>query len=136
MHYWAPKISINQGQIKVRPIDRILQNFLKEIYHLAHAYPKTIIIIFTAATIVVAAGIPKVRIDTNISTTIKKGAGLQEALHAIDDNFGGTSTAEILIDSGVADGIKDPELLKAMDTLKQKKPAGKTGYCKPGGFCG
>ncbi len=120
MHYWAPKINMNQGQIKVRPIDRILQDFLKEIYHIAHSYPKTIIIIFTAATIVVAAGIPQVRIDTNISTTIKKGAGLQEALHAIDDNFGGTSTAEILIDSGVADGIKDPELLKAMDTLKQK----------------
>lgn len=45
---------------------------------------------------------------------------MREAISKIDEQFGGTATAEILIDSGKIDGIKDPLILQAMDRLEQK----------------
>ena len=125
MHYWAPKVINNAGEIKPRVVDQMLQNGLMNIYDWGLKYPKQIILIFVVATLIALAGIPKVVIDTNIATIIKEGPGLRLALREIDGNFGGTSTTEILIDSGMADGIKNPELLKAIDVLEEKIRAGR-----------
>ncbi len=120
MHYWAPKVTSKSGEIKIRPIDQKLQDGLMVIYDWGLNYPKRIIFIFIVVSAIGLAGIPKVFIDTNITTMIKEGPGLRLALREIDGNFGGTSTAEILIDSGSPDGIKNPQLLKAIDVLEQK----------------
>lgn len=120
MHYWAPNVTDKSGALKMHASDRVLQSMLTRIYHWGNDYPRTIVILFIMVAMWALAGLPKVFIDTNISTMIKEGAGLREALTAIDENFGGTSTAEVLIDSGRADGIKDPGFLKAIEEFEQK----------------
>lgn len=120
MHIWAPKVIDNEGQPIEKRTDRIMQKFLLRVFHLGVDYPKTIIVTFVILGIVALAGLPRVFIDTNISTLIKEGVGVREAISKIDEQFGGTATAEILIDSGKIDGIKDPMILQAMDRLEQK----------------
>ena len=125
MNYWAPKITNKNEKSRRNRTDELLQQLLMKIDYLGKTYPKKIVLLFVVAGAVAIAGLPKVHIDTNVATIIKEGAGLREALFAIDNNFGGTSTAEILIDSGEADGIKDPELLKAIDSLENKIKTGR-----------
>ena len=120
MHFWAPRVMDDEGVIIEKRTDLLMQKFLLRVYHLGIDYPRTIVATFIIFGIIALAGLPKVFIDTNIVTLIKEGVGVREAFTEIDNQFGGTSTAEILIDSGMADGIKDPQLLQAMATLEQK----------------
>ena len=120
MHFWAPKVADEAGVMIEKRTDLLMQQFLLKVYHLGIDYPRTIVATFIIFGIIALAGLPRVFIDTNIVTLIKEGVGVREAFTEIDKRFGGTSTAEILIDSGVADGIKDPQLLQAMATLEQK----------------
>ncbi|MCW8826977.1 MAG: efflux RND transporter permease subunit [Gammaproteobacteria bacterium] len=120
MHFWAPKVEDSDGKMIEKRSDQVMQKFLLKVYHLGVDYPKSIVAIFVIFGIIALAGLPRVFIDTNIVTLIKKGVGVQEAFTEIDKKFGGTSTAEILIDSGQADGIKDPLILKAMNRLEQR----------------
>ncbi|NOR51727.1 MAG: MMPL family transporter, partial [Gammaproteobacteria bacterium] len=120
MHFWAPKVIDSEGRPIEKRTDLLMQKFLLKVYHLGVDYPKTIVATFIIFGMIALAGLPRVFIDTNIVTLIKEGVGVREAFTEIDNKFGGTSTAEILIDSGVADGIKDPQILQAMAALEQK----------------
>jgi len=40
-----------------------------------------------------------------------------KAIHVVDENFGGGTSLEVLIDSGRVDGFKDPEMLKKLDAI-------------------
>jgi len=124
MGIWSPIKRNADGIVTQKKRDLVLQRFLEWTYHCGINYPKTIIATFVIVSAVALMGLPKVYIDTNLMTLIKPGVGMSEAITAIDSNFGGSSNAEILIDSGRADGIKDPNLLKAMETLQEKIRAG------------
>ncbi len=119
MEFWSPVHRHKGGEIKLKRTDVWLQRFLECVYDCGRDYPKRIIAIFVVITAIAMMGIPKVFIDTNIVTLIKPGVGVQEAIGAIDKYFGGSSTAEVLIDSGRPDGIKDPKTLHAMDRFQQ-----------------
>ncbi len=119
MEFWSPIHRAKGGEIRQKRTDRWLQSFLEWVYHCGRDYPKRIIAIFLTVTVVAMLGIPKVFIDTNIVTLIKPGVGVQEAISAIDNHFGGSSTAEVLIDTGRPDGIKDPQVLQTLDRFQQ-----------------
>ena len=51
---------------------------------------------------------------------IREGHGFKEAYHLIDSQFGGTSTMEILIDTGTQEGVKSSRLLKDVESLSNK----------------
>ncbi|MDQ7016879.1 MAG: efflux RND transporter permease subunit [Gammaproteobacteria bacterium] len=124
MEIWSPIKRNAEGKTTQKKRDLYLQRFLSWTDYCGRTYPKTIIATFVIVSAVSLMGLPKVYIDTNLMTLIKPGVGMSEAISAIDGNFGGSSNAEILIDSGRADGIKDPQLLRAMQSLQEKIIAG------------
>ena len=48
---------------------------------------------------------------------IKPGNGLQEAYKIVDDNFGSTNNIEVIIDTGMINGVYEPSVLKAMEAF-------------------
>ena len=48
---------------------------------------------------------------------IKPGYGVKESYETIDANFGGTSSVELLFNTGAQDGVKSHKLLSMMDTF-------------------
>jgi uncharacterized protein len=120
MSIWLPyKPALKKSRLQ-QGASKWLQSFLTWAYQLSLTQPRTIIAIFCVVAVVALAGLPRVFIDTNMITIIKPGAGLREAVTAVDQYFGGTATLEVLVDTRKIDGVKKPKLLKAIDSFSQQ----------------
>jgi len=71
--------------------------------------------IFTATLLLFMAigfGITQVRVDSNTVRYFKEDVPWRKAVNFIQDNISGPMTYEIIVDSNVKDGVKDPKFLK------------------------
>ncbi|MGJ8688020.1 MAG: efflux RND transporter permease subunit [Gammaproteobacteria bacterium] len=82
--------------------------------------PVTVLGIFAALLIVCLYGTSQVRIDTNITELTREGSDMRVAYAVVDENMAGAQSMEIMIDTGVADGLLNPSLLQAVDTLQTR----------------
>lgn len=62
----------------------------------------------------------KNQVNSNMIRYFKEGEPIRVANERIRDIFGGYSSAEILIDTQKADGIKDPELLQKIEAFSEE----------------
>ena len=58
-------------------------------------------------------------VNANIIHYFKKDVKLRKDGEFIINNFGGTAGPELIIDSGIADGIKDPEFLRKTEEYQE-----------------
>jgi len=102
------------------------ENILDAVPAIVAKRPFTIVAIFAAVFFVCLYGTSKVHIDSNIAELTREGSDLRIAYEVVDSNMAGTQSMEIMIDTGVADGMKEPVLLKAIDdfqtTIKNNYP--------------
>ncbi len=71
--------------------------------------------IFTATLLLFMAigfGITQVRVDSNTVRYFKEDVPWRKAVNFIQDNISGPMTYEIIVDSNVKDGVKDPKFLR------------------------
>jgi len=74
--------------------------------------PLTVMLIFIAISIgALVKGLDN-EVNANIIHYFKKDVKLRKDGEFIIDNLGGTAGPELVIDSGMADGVKDPEFLR------------------------
>ena len=78
-------------------------------------HPKMFLIFTLVLTIVMAFGIPKIVVDSNLASYYPKGHPAQVASQLINDNFGGSQ----IISVNVKADIKDPQVLKKIDEVEQ-----------------
>jgi uncharacterized protein len=110
---WSPKVKEHQlsegsylGKFLIGQRERAMNN------------AKLIVAVFIGCALIVGSGIPKVYIDTNFTQMINSNE-ISGAYDVIDEHFGGTTTAEVLIDTGKQDGAKDFDVLNAMDAFSK-----------------
>ncbi len=82
--------------------------------------PAGVLAIFGVLLALCLYGTSQVRIDTNISELTREGSDMRVAYAVVDENMAGAQSMEIMIDTGVADGLLNPDLLKAVDTLQAR----------------
>ncbi len=116
MTFRAPKHKEKRKKFGTN-IEHFFQSILHKIAIFNETYPKQIVVFFTFVMLVVSPGIGRIIVDTNFTSEIKAGLGLRESYDAIDKYFGGAANLEILVDTGKIDGVKDPELLMAIDNF-------------------
>lgn len=63
--------------------------------------------------------LPNAEVDNNYVTLFKENSQTRQDIVYFDDVFKGMMTLDIIIDSGEAEGIKDPGFLREMATLQQ-----------------
>jgi len=61
-----------------------------------------------------------VKIDSNISELFYEDSEIRQAYEAVDNNMAGAQALEIMLDTKHADGLLNPKLLQAMDTLQHR----------------
>lgn len=115
MRLYSPKLNP-----KKKKKDSMMTRFLSTNLERVLDRKKTIIGIFAAVAILGIMGLPKIVIDTNLVKMIKGGYGITESYHVIDQYFGGTTSIEILVDTGVNDGVKSHLLLKAVEEYENE----------------
>lgn len=94
------------------------QQILESIPRIVARRPATVLCAFGALLLVCLYGTSKVSIDSNISELTREGSDMRVAYSIVDENMAGAQNMEIMIDSGVSDGLLNPHLLQAIDTLQ------------------
>lgn len=115
MSVWAPSVR-NQKD----PSETKLGRFLAGQKERALNHKKLVIGIFILVSLAFGSGLPKVFIDTNFLKMIKPGYEITESYDVIDEHFGGTAAFEVLVDTGKQDGVKNAQLLKAIDSFSKE----------------
>ncbi|NQV69375.1 MAG: MMPL family transporter [Pseudohongiella sp.] len=82
--------------------------------------PYLILGIFAAVFLVCAYGTSKVKIDTNMTELTREGSPLRVAYEIVDENMAGAQSMVIMVDTKTTDGLLNPKLLQAIDTLQTR----------------
>lgn len=119
---WAPGASRDKttGEKMQGLFERQIQRFIGFIMNATQDRPKLIIGVFSAIMVLSLTGYPRVIVDTNFLESVKPGYGFKETFETLDQHFGGTTNVEIVINTGKNDGLKDVQLLTAMDQLAER----------------
>ena len=95
-----------------------VQSILRKVEPLSYRFPLAVTLSFVLAAVILAYGMTKVKIDTNMVNIIKEGQPMRTTYNLVDRFMGGSGSAEILVNTGKIDGLKDPRILNAMDDLQ------------------
>ncbi|MFO7594777.1 MAG: MMPL family transporter [Desulfocurvibacter africanus] len=64
-----------------------------------------------------------VEVETNTARMLSPKLPLRQAYDHVDERMGGSMAMEIMLDTGIEDGVKNPEFLRRMDSLQERLDA-------------
>jgi uncharacterized protein len=82
--------------------------------------PLTILAGFSVIFLASIYGTSQVRIDSNIAELTRSWSEPRIAYQVVDDHMAGAQNIAIMIDTGISDGMMEPDVLNAVDTLQQR----------------
>ncbi len=82
--------------------------------------PIVIMLTFFAALGICAYGTSLIRIDTNMTELLREDNPMRQAYEIVDDNMAGAMSMVVMIDTGTTDGLLNPRLLQAIDTMQER----------------
>lgn len=94
--------------------------FLSKIYILTVTYPKQILVFFAVLSGISLYGLTLLEVETATIRMFSKETALRQAYDFVDERLGGTMSVEIVLDTGKAEGVKDPEFLHALNQLEEE----------------
>jgi predicted RND superfamily exporter protein len=86
---------------------------------LAQKYAKQVVIIFFLLIAVFSYGITKIRVETSPLFQFKKDSYIYKSDIRVGQLFNGSALVNLVIDSGRANGVKDPEFLKLTEEIRE-----------------
>ncbi len=95
----------------------VFDRLLRGIARLVIARPRTLVTLFTVLFVASVAGYSRMQIDTGAAQMFSKKTEIRQALDFVDSRMGGSSSIEIMLDTGRPDGALDPAFLSEMDAL-------------------
>ena len=99
----------------LRPLTRVLLGFEKVII----GHRRTVLVVSLIIFGVMAAGIPRLRVETSNEEFLGKDHEAVQVLDFTSDYFSGDMAVMIEFDTGRRDGLKDPAVLNAMLDLEE-----------------
>ena len=108
---------VRQGKEKAQkdgPLTRILHTFV----HWAVHRPRLLVLIVTAIFVVFALGATLITLESNIVNYFGNSSPVKQATMVIEEVFGGSMQISVVLDTGEADGIKDPAVLEELVVIQ------------------
>ncbi len=96
------------------------EKILENVPAIVNRSPYTVLAVFAVIFAGCLYGTSLVRIDSNLSELTREGSSLRVAYSVVDENMAGAQNLEIMINTGVADGLLKPELLHAVSRLQER----------------
>jgi len=81
-------------------------------------YPKQIMAFFLVLMIISVVGLTKLTVDASMIEQFKPNDPLRQADMALNQHFSGTTSLDIMIDTGKKDGLLEPEFLQHLVDLQ------------------
>jgi len=109
---WLPKRT--KTAFKQDLVGRITQNIPSFTFN----YRLPIVVIGGAALLFSLFFVSKIKVDSNFITYFKPDSWITQDMHYFDKHFKGISNLEVMVDSGIEEGIKAPEFLRRVESLQ------------------
>ena len=114
--FWMPSVLLLLKK-KIQAAKAKEKNSWIENFHYGHfivSHDKKIIFVTLAIFMVLAAGLFKVKVDSNTIRYFDKEVEIRKSTDFLQENLTGPMAYEIVVDSGKKNGIKDPEFLETV----------------------
>lgn len=113
------KPKVKKKQMNLKWSEYKIQRFLTLIRKLGTTNPRHTIIVFIAVGIVLVPGILRIEVNSNILTIIRESKPIRKNFDMVNKYMAGTGNIEILVDTGMVDGMKNPLILQSMEMFQQ-----------------
>ncbi|WP_245579435.1 efflux RND transporter permease subunit [Halonatronum saccharophilum] len=97
----------------------LIDKFLEGINNFVQSHYKGILVFSIVIVILSLIVVPKIEPETNYIAFFEDGSEMVMADDLVNDKFGGASTLDIVIDTGVVDGIEEVEFLRKVENLQE-----------------
>lgn len=87
---------------------------------LATKHPWAIVSVFAAVFAAAIYGTSQVQIDSNVAELARADSAPRIAYNMVDEHMAGAQNISVMIDTGISDGLLEPELLRAIDALQER----------------
>ena len=119
LNWFPPRPPKSNEKPKVTLLLRVVKHLLNGIERVSTEYPKGVIVLFAAAGLLLILGIARIEIDTVFSEYYPPESPVRKTINLIDEQFLGTGNMEILLETESAGVFRDPEMLFALEEVKQ-----------------
>ena len=119
LNWFPPRPPKSNEKPKVTLLLRVVKHLLNGIERVSTEYPKGVIVFFAAAGLLLILGIARIEIDTVFSEYYPPESPVRKTINLIDEQFLGTGNMEILLETESAGVFRDPEMLFALEEVKQ-----------------
>lgn len=82
------------------------------------ARPGTVLALFAVIFAASLYGTSQVRIDSNVAELARDYSPPRIAYNMVDEHMAGAQVISVMIDTGISDGLMEPAMLQAMETLQ------------------
>ncbi len=115
LELWAPRKK--EAPAKAAKPER-LQVLLDWMEGVSRRRSTPIMLTFAVLGAVLLFGSTKVQVDSNNIESLKPRVIVRQAVEAVDRVMAGSSNLEIMLDTGVSDGFKDPTIMTRIDAIQ------------------
>lgn len=120
--FWMPSVLLLLKK-EIKPQNLKSEKNRIDNFHYGHFivnHDKKIILITLGIFVVLAAGLFKVKVDSNTIRYFDKEVEIRKSTDFLQENLTGPMAYEIVVDSGRANGIKDPDFLKTVEKFYEE----------------
>ena len=96
----------------------VFERLLMATAELVNRRPNVVGTVFLLLAFAAALGVPRLEIDTNTVNAMAEDHPLRLAFEYVDDRMGGSMSIDVVVDSGLPDGIKQIDLLRKVQRLQ------------------
>jgi predicted RND superfamily exporter protein len=116
--YSFGKKTLKKGADFTKPRNDLFDRFLGLIYRIDVTYPKTIVVLFAVLFTLAVIGCFNVEVESNMAKLLTNKVPIRRAMDYVDSKMGGSMGLEIMLDTGVSDGVKHIDFIKKMDEME------------------
>ncbi|MBI2219119.1 MAG: MMPL family transporter [Candidatus Rokubacteria bacterium] len=118
------------GAVRPPVVDRAIERVLTAVRGVVTGRPGAVLAVGALAVVLALWGVAQIRVNDNPVNWFKPSHKIRVADRVMNERFGGTYMASLVVDGGAADAIKRPEVLGWIERLQahlaETPPVGKT----------
>ncbi|MCH8567988.1 MAG: MMPL family transporter [Balneolales bacterium] len=120
MPYFSDKIPGSTGSIPGGRVHNAIGAFLRHTFRISIRYHKAVVIVTLLVTVGIGTGISQLKVNGFVFDDVGQDSPLIADSHIIGERLSPQFPLEILIDTGIEDGVSSPDLLSRVALLEEK----------------
>jgi len=97
-----------------------LQPLLDKMPAWVNRRPRFIVLVYGAIFLLFVVGATQVKVDSNFAELTREGSSIRVTYSIVDEHMMGGQNLEIMMDFAQPDALKDPQVLKVIETLQRR----------------